>query len=72
MSDLQNNERMVLQTVFDALERVVYEFDTFGEVHQSGDDDLYGYDTAIGQARDALVCAHRLFSQEPLNANNSF
>lgn len=71
MSDLQNNERMVLQTVFDALERVVYEFDTFGEVHQKGDDDMYGFDTAIGQARGALMCAHRLFSQEPQNANNS-
>ena len=59
-----NKRRLVLQTVFDALERLVNEFDAYGEVHQSDDDDLYGHDSAIGQARDALVTAIGLFRQE--------
>lgn len=58
-----NKKELALTALYDALERIVQEFDFYGEVLQSGEDNDYGSDSAIGQARSTLESAQRVMQE---------
>ena len=58
-----NKKELALTALYDALERIVQEFDFYGKVLQSGEDNDYGSDSAIGQARSALESAQRVMQE---------
>ena len=61
---MDNKKELALTVLYDALERIVQEFDSFGEVLQEGMDSFdYGPNSAIGQARSALESAQRVMGQ---------